>query len=68
MMLSMSDIQKRRGRPATGKTPIAAIRLPTDLRAAVDRAIADKGVEMSRSEYIRGILSTHLKAEGYLKP
>lgn len=66
MLLSMSDIQKKRGRPATGKTPIAAVRLADDLRSALDRAIADEADSPSRSELIRRVLTSHLRAKGYL--
>ncbi len=67
MLLSMTDIQKKRGRPPTGITPIAAVRLPTDIRAALDRAIASlPEPRPSRSEFIRRLLTDHLREHGHL--
>ena len=67
MHLSMSDIHKKRGRPATGRTPISALRLPDDLREAVDRYVADQpDPKPSRSEAIRYALRDWLTGLGYL--
>lgn len=63
-MLSMSDIQKRRGRPPTGKTPISAIRLHPELRAELDAWIARQpDPKPSRSEAIRRLLERGLARE-----
>ncbi len=50
--------KKRRGRPATGRDPVSAVRLPTDLTSAVDRwAVAH---EINRSEAIRRLVELGL--------
>jgi hypothetical protein len=50
--------KKRRGRPATGRDPVSAVRLPTDLTSAVDRwAVAH---EINRSEAIRRLVEIGL--------
>ena len=41
------------------------IRLPADVRTALDRAAADD--ERTRSVYIRKLLTEHLRRRGYLK-
>jgi len=57
---------KRRGPAPSGQTPVTAIRLSPDLRAACDRAIAAQPEPCSRSEFIRRILTEALSAKGYL--
>lgn len=47
------------GRPATGRDPVMAMRLPNELRAAIDRWATEKG--MSRSEAIRTLIEQGLK-------
>jgi len=67
MATSISVKQKKRGRPATGKTPIAGVRLPDDLAAGVDAFAAEEADNPSRSEAIRRILRDWLVGHGYLK-
>jgi hypothetical protein len=60
--------KKRRGRPATGRDPVTAIRLSKELRETVDRWAAWQDDEPSRSEAIRRLvaiaLGLGLKAKG----
>jgi hypothetical protein len=59
-MKSIKVIQKKkRGRPATGRDPVMAIRLPEKLRVAVDHWAADK--KITRSEAIRLLIDRGLK-------
>ena len=66
MTASIGVVPKKRGRPATGRDPVTAIRLSEEFREAVDRAISDNAQPLSRSEYIRRVLGDHLRAKGYL--
>lgn len=60
-MKSTTGIQKIRGRPKVGKTPIHALRLPDDLRHRVDGWIADQPPpQPSRSEAIRRLVEKGL--------
>ena len=52
--------KKRRGRPATGRDPVTAIRLSKDMRAAVDRWAAEQDDEPGRSEAIRRLVEIGL--------
>ncbi|GJD36604.1 hypothetical protein FMGBMHLM_3527 [Methylobacterium aerolatum] len=66
--MSITDTQKKRGRPATGVTPHQGIRMPAELLAAVEEWRDDQvEPKPSRAEAIRQILSEHLKVKGYLK-
>jgi len=67
MNQSINVKQKKRGRPATGKTPITGVRLPDDLAEAVDSAGNDEADNPTRSETIRRILRDWLIGNGYLK-
>ncbi|MBX9841082.1 MAG: ribbon-helix-helix domain-containing protein [Xanthobacteraceae bacterium] len=53
-------IPKKRGRPATGKDPLVALRLPPELIKAID-AWAAKFGKASRSEAIRTLIETSLE-------
>jgi predicted DNA-binding protein len=60
-MKSIKVIPKKkrgRGRPATGRYPVTAVRLPDELRAAVDKWAVEKG--MTRSEAIRVLIELSL--------
>lgn len=50
--------KKRRGRPATGRDPVMAIRLPNELREAIDKWAARR--DLSRSEAIRLLIEVGL--------
>jgi hypothetical protein len=61
-MKSIKVIPKKirgRGRPATGRDPVLAIRLSNEIRAAVDQWAAGKN--MTRSEAIRALIDKGLK-------
>jgi hypothetical protein len=60
MAKSIKVNQKRRGRPATGRDPVSAVRLPVELTSAVDKWAEDH--EASRSEAIRRLVELGLKA------
>ena len=53
--------QKKRGRPATGRDPVSAVRLPAQLTAAIDKW--SEGHETTRSEAIRRLVEIALKSE-----
>jgi hypothetical protein len=67
MTQSIGDIQKKRGRPKTGRTPVSGFRLGRDLIATLDAWIAAQpDPKPSRSEAIRIALSEWLKSKGFL--
>ncbi len=53
--------KKKRGRPATGKDPITALRLPPVLLAAVETWAERQDDEPNRSEAIRRLVELGLK-------
>ncbi|RXG96359.1 hypothetical protein EAS62_12265 [Bradyrhizobium zhanjiangense] len=55
--------KKGRGRPATGRDPVTAIRLSPDLRATVDAWAAKQADTPGRSEAIRRLVELGLKAK-----
>ena len=57
---------KRRGRPATGRDPVSAIRLPAELTAAIDKWAA-RNETASRSDAIRRLVELGLAVSGPLK-
>jgi hypothetical protein len=62
MTKSITDTQKKRGRPATGVTPISNLRLARELRAKIDVWIAEQPEpQPSRSEAIRRLLAQALE-------
>ena len=66
MAKSIKVNQKKRGRPATGRDPVSAVRLPAALTAAVDKWAADH--EANRSEAIRRLVELGLTIETTTKP
>src|SRR6266567_4184326 len=62
MAKSVAAPKKRRGRPATGRDPVTAIRLSVDLRARLDAWAADQQDEPGRSEAIRRLVEIALAA------
>src|SRR3954471_10299305 len=60
--------KKKRGRPATGRDPVTAIRLPEDLRVRVEAWAAKLGDTPSRSEAIRRLVEIGLASVGTAKP
>jgi len=66
-MPSISVKQKKRGRPATGKTPITGVRLSDDLSEGIDRYIADQPQPPpTKSDALREIIRDWLIGHGYL--
>jgi hypothetical protein len=59
MKRSIEAIPKKRGRPATGKDPLVAVRLPKAMIAALDARSKVDGV--TRSETMRRLLEGGLK-------
>lgn len=57
----MKEKMVKRGRPATGRDPVSAIRLPDDLKAGIDSWATSQTPAPSRSEAIRQILTYYLK-------
>jgi hypothetical protein len=66
MTKSIKVNQKKRGRPATGRDPVSAVRLPTVLTAAVDKWASDH--EANRSEAIRRLVELGLKVKAPTGP
>ena len=64
-MASIPVLRKKRGRPATGVDPLLNFRADEALREAINRAMTEAG-QGSRSEYIRLVLTDHLRTKGYL--
>lgn len=65
-IMSISVKPKKRGRPATGRDPLVAIRMPPDLTAALDTFAAEHEPPASRSEVVRALVSRQLIAMGRL--
>ena len=55
--------KKGRGRPATGRDPVTAIRLSKELRATVDKWAGKEDDRPGRSEAIRRLVELGLKAK-----
>lgn len=60
--------KKKRGRPATGRDPVTAIRLPDDLRVRVEAWATKQGDTPSRSEAIRRLIEMGLASVRAAKP
>jgi hypothetical protein len=55
--------RKKRGRPATGKTPIRAIRLTDEFMDKIDHWATQQEDQPGRSEAIRRLVERGLKAK-----
>jgi hypothetical protein len=55
--------KKKRGRPATGKDPVSAIRLSLPLRTAIENWAKQQPDKPSRSEAIRRLVEFALAAK-----
>lgn len=60
------SIKRGRGRPATGRDPVTAIRLPENLRNAIDTWAGTQEDTPSRSEALRRMAVDFLKRKGML--
>jgi Arc/MetJ-type ribon-helix-helix transcriptional regulator len=67
MAKSIRAVPKKRGRPATGRDPVSAIRLSPDLIATIDKWAARNDVS-SRSEAIRRLVEVGLAEAPPVKP
>lgn len=56
--------KKKRGRPATGKDPVTALRLSPALTDAIEAWAARQDDEPNRSEAIRRLVEIGLKGKG----
>lgn len=56
--------KKGRGRPATGRDPVTAIRLSKELRETVDKWADKQDDQPGRSEAIRRLVELGLKSKG----
>jgi Ribbon-helix-helix protein, copG family len=66
MVKALKVNQKKRGRPATGRDPVSAVRLPAVLTAAVDKWAEKQGA--NRSEAIRRLVELGLTIETSGRP
>jgi Arc/MetJ-type ribon-helix-helix transcriptional regulator len=66
MAKSVKVNQKKRGRPATGRDPVSAVRLPAALTAAVDEWAEDHAA--NRSEAIRRLVELGLTVKTKARP
>lgn len=60
MKKSIGVVPKKRGRPATGRDPVTAIRLSPEMRAAIDAWAAKQEDRPPRSEAIRRMIEQAL--------
>jgi DNA-binding XRE family transcriptional regulator len=60
-------VPKRRGRPATGRDPVSAIRLSPTLKSKIDNWAKQQGDQPSRSGAIRRLLNLALNSERTIK-
>jgi hypothetical protein len=63
MAKSNKVVPKKRGRPATGRDPVTAIRLSKALRQTVDKWARKQDDQPGRSEAIRRLVELGLKAK-----
>jgi Arc/MetJ-type ribon-helix-helix transcriptional regulator len=61
MKKSIGVVPKKRGRPATGRDPVTAIRLSPEMRAEIDAWAAKQEDRPPRSEAIRRMIELALK-------
>ena len=66
MARSIKVNQKKRGRPATGRDPVSAVRLPAEVTVQVDKWAEDH--EANRSEAIRRLVELGLKVKTRARP
>jgi metal-responsive CopG/Arc/MetJ family transcriptional regulator len=64
MAKSISVLPKKRGRPATGRDPVTAIRLSPALRSKLDEWCKEQNDQPSRSEAIRRLVEQALSSKG----
>ena len=57
---SITVLQKKRGRPATGQDPVLALRIPPALKARIDSWAKQQYDKPTRSEAIRRLIELAL--------
>jgi hypothetical protein len=62
-MAKSNKVVPKRGRPATGRDPVTAIRLSPELRATIDNWAKTQEDTPPRSEAIRRLVELGLKAK-----
>ncbi|MFN3687351.1 ribbon-helix-helix protein, CopG family [Salinarimonas sp.] len=65
--VSIPDIRKKRGRPATGLMPMLTFRAPPEIVAALEEAARRAPDRPNRSEMIRRIVTEWLEGEGLVE-
>jgi hypothetical protein len=60
MRKSIPVLQKKRGRPRTGESPVLALRIPPALRADIESWAKQQNDKPSRSEAIRRLIELAL--------
>jgi hypothetical protein len=63
MAKSISDNQKKRGRPATGITPMTGVRLSEAILKEISRWASKQDDKPSKAEAIRRLVELGLKAK-----
>jgi hypothetical protein len=63
MAKSNKVIPKKRGRPATGRDPLVALRLPPSLVSAIETWAEGQNSSLSRSEAIRRLVEIGLASQ-----
>ena len=65
---SITVLQKKkgRGRPATGHDPLTAVRMPKELRMAIDEWAGRQDDQPNYSQAIRRLLRSHPELKRYL--
>jgi hypothetical protein len=61
MKRSSAKVEKKRGRPATGRDPVTAIRLSRELRKTIDAWATRQEDKPARSEAIRRLVERGLR-------
>jgi hypothetical protein len=63
MQKSTAVLQKKRGRPKTGETPVLAIRLSSETRAMIDEWADRQEDRPNRSEAMRRLVDRGIRQE-----
>jgi hypothetical protein len=63
IMKKAISVMQKRGRPATGKTPMIALRAPDEFRASVEKWAAKQSDHPRLSEAIRRLVELGLKTK-----
>lgn len=58
MKKAIPKLEKKRGRPATGKDPVMSLRMPPEIRERAEDVADSKGITLSKA--IIEVLAKHL--------